>query len=235
MTVASPIEAYRRLFGPNGRPNLTGTVSTRWFFADWLSDPGLRASSLAARGLWKDLLCIAAQNRGKDYGFVLINGKPPTPEIIARIVQATASEVMILLVELGENGVFNYDRRHAMYCRRMVRAQKNKKNGRLGGNPKLLETKESHDPVNHPPGLGIPRTLPTTLPREESKKEATNGAGKGRGKPRHGQTTKDHKRVWIDIGTDEFAAYSGDYLTKHHAPVVLCWGQSGAWFNLKGE
>jgi hypothetical protein len=215
---------------------LTGTVSTQWFFADWLSDPCLRASSLAARGLWKDLLCIAAANKGRDYGFVLINSRSPAPEVLARIVQSTPQEIKVLLTELHDNGVFTIDSRGVIYCRRMVRAQKARKNGRLGGNPKLLKTKETADPVNHPSLLPSPLPSPK---KEESKKEATNGNGLGREvgkrKPRNRQMTKDHKRIWLDAGTDEFVSYSDDYFARHHTPVVLCWGRSGAWFNLQGE
>jgi hypothetical protein len=222
-------------FWPYRRPCLTGTVSTQWFFADWLSDPCLRASSLAARGLWKDLLCIAAANKGRDYGFVLINGRSPAPSVLARIVQSTPKEIKILLTELRKNGVFTIDARGAIYCRRMVRAQKARKNGRLGGNPKLLETKETADPVNHPPLLPYPLPSPK---REERKKEATNGNGVGvvgKRKPRHGQMTKDHKRIWLDAGTDDFTAYAADYWDKHHALVPLLWHESGAWFNQRGE
>ena len=112
---------------------MSATVSTRWFFADWLSDPCLRASSLAARGLWKDLLCIAAANKGRQYGLVLINSKPPSPEIIARIVNQRRKRSKTLLTELSLNGVLS-STGTVSYCRRMVRARKSHENGRLGGN-----------------------------------------------------------------------------------------------------
>jgi uncharacterized protein YdaU (DUF1376 family) len=79
------------------------------------------------------------------------------------------------------------------------------------------------------------RNAPTPTPTPigiERKKEATNG--RGRGKPRHRQTSKDG-RVWLDVGTEDFSHYAADYLDRHHAPIVLCWGNSGAWFNLLGE
>jgi hypothetical protein len=114
---------------------MSGTISARFYFPDWLSDAGVRASSLAARGLWMDLLCIAAANKSKDHGFVIIGGRIPTVSGIARIVGSLELEVGPLLEELERNGVFSRDRRGAIYCRRMVRAEKNRGNGRLGGNP----------------------------------------------------------------------------------------------------
>lgn len=124
--------------------------SARWYFSDWMSDPGLRASSLAARGLWKDLICIAAANKNKRYGFVLVNRKPPTPSALAKLVGATTKEVETLLAELSENGVFSRTRGGVIYCRRLVRSRKMRANGQLGGNPKLLNSKETPNSLIHP-------------------------------------------------------------------------------------
>lgn len=123
------------------------TTSTRWYFADWLSDTGLRTSSLAARGLWIDLLALCASNKGRDYGFVILNGRQPSAEEIARFVGGAAEEVKCLLGELSNNGVFSVDKRGVIYSRRMVKTEKHRRNGRLGGNPKLLKPKENPDPL----------------------------------------------------------------------------------------
>lgn len=139
---------------------MSGTVSTRWYFSDWISDPGLRASSLAARGLWIDLLAVAAGNKGKDHGFIVLAGRIPSLPEIARLVGSTVEEVKSLLAELELNGVFSRDRRKAIYSRRMVRAEKNRGNGRLGGNPMLLKTKDNKKPVNSEPKALIPEPVP---------------------------------------------------------------------------
>jgi hypothetical protein len=116
-----------------------GTISTRWYFPDWLSDPCVRSCSLAARGLWMDILSLAASNKGRDHGFLVLTGRKPTYAEIARLVQSTAEEVQALIAELGRNGVFSVDKRGVIYSRRMVRNEKNRRNGREGGNPILLE------------------------------------------------------------------------------------------------
>lgn len=113
---------------------MSGTLSTRWFWSDWMSDPGLRACGYAARGLWKDLLCIAGSNKA-EYGYVSLNGNKLDAAAIARMTNGTVDEVDKLLAELGRNGVYSKDRRGVIYCRRMVRAEKSRSNGRLGGNP----------------------------------------------------------------------------------------------------
>lgn len=140
---------------------MSGTSSTTWFFSDWMSDPGVRACSLAAKGLWKDMLCIAGMNHGRDRGYVLIGGRVPTTTDLARLVGATPDEVEICLSELERNQVFNRDRRGAIYCRRMVRAEKNRKNGKLGGSPKHKKNKENKKSVgqNTYPHIPIPDSI----------------------------------------------------------------------------
>ncbi len=39
---------------------MSGTTWSKFYWSDWLSDSALRAVSSAARGLWIDMLCIAA-------------------------------------------------------------------------------------------------------------------------------------------------------------------------------
>jgi hypothetical protein len=85
---------------------MSGTISTRWFWSDWMSDPGLRACGYAARGLWMDMLCIAGSNKD-EYGFLSLNGRRLEPDDIARITNGDPREVRSLLDELGKNGVFS--------------------------------------------------------------------------------------------------------------------------------
>lgn len=147
---------------------MSGTVSTRWYFSDWMSDPALRACGYAARGLWKDMLCIAAASKGKDYGFVMLNGKRLDAAGIAHMTNGAAAEVETLLAELDENGVFSRDRRGVIYCRRMVRAEKNRGNGRLGGNPNLLEKKGNKKSVRVEPKAPIPEPEPEPEPKSKT-------------------------------------------------------------------
>lgn len=135
---------------------MSGTISTRWYFPDWVSDQNLRACSLGARGLWMDMLCIASANKG----YVVVAGKGLGAKEIARNVGATEDEVVPLLAELEMNEVFSRDRRGIIYCRRMVRAEINRRNGRLGGNPNLLKDKDNPKSVKPKPKPLIPEPEP---------------------------------------------------------------------------
>jgi uncharacterized protein YdaU (DUF1376 family) len=83
-------------------------------------------------------------------------------------------------------------------------------------------------------------------PHPERKKESktlNGGAGSGEASgqprkqpPRHGAFTKDHKRVWFNIGTPEWSQYADDYRSHHHGiDPPTQWDGAGSWFNWSGE
>lgn len=108
-----------------------------------MSDAGLRRSSLAARGLWIDMLCIAAQ--ADPIGYLTTKKVPLAVKDIARLAGESEPVTQTLLDELERNGVFSRDRNGTIFSRRMVRDEKKSKtaakNGKLGGNPTLGKTK----------------------------------------------------------------------------------------------
>lgn len=164
-------------------------VSTRWYWSDWLSDSTLRACSYAARGLWQDMLCIAGSNK-HDYGFVSLNGRNLDERTIARMTNGTESEVHELIAELEKNGVLSRDRRGVIYCRRMVREEKNKRNGRLGAAATNLKNKEKQ---NSPPA---PSTDTDTDTKKEGVAEATPARSRKRA-PRESDWPSDYvERFW---------------------------------------
>jgi hypothetical protein len=124
----------------------------KWFWSDWLSDPELRACSFGARGLWMDLLCVAAQ--ANPVGHLVLNGRALTTTDMQRIVGGDASEIETLLAELESNGVYSKTRKGILYSRRIVRDAKKaeiaRKNGKKGGNPSLGKNKEIPASDNHP-------------------------------------------------------------------------------------
>ncbi len=107
---------------------------------DWRADEKLRMCSLAARGLWIEMLAI--MHRSERYGQLLIGGRVPTDAQLAVQVGASPSEVTALLAELDGAGVFSRAASGAIYSRRMTRdhkkAEDSRKNGKKGGNPALL-------------------------------------------------------------------------------------------------
>ena len=126
----------------------------KFFPSDWRADPALRMCSLAARGLWIEMLCL--MHEARPHGSLLVNGKPVTAARLANLVGGGVAEVEGFLAELEEAGVFSRDADGALYSRRMrrdeERAAVNRVNGRAGGNPSLKAG--VNPPVN--PGVNPP-------------------------------------------------------------------------------
>ena len=120
---------------------MTDSLSwVKWRFDKWRSDPGLRMCSLAARGLWIDILAV--MHECQPYGHLVINGRAPTPRQIAALVgYTTEREVKNCLEELENANVFARTEGGAIFCRRLVRdnleRQRSKEFGARGGNPHL--------------------------------------------------------------------------------------------------
>lgn len=91
----------------------------QFFPGDWMSDPGVRMSSLPARGLWLEMICIMHQ--ASSPGYLEINGQPIDAERLANLVGARYDSVTEALQELLQNGVYDVDGRGCIYSRRMVR------------------------------------------------------------------------------------------------------------------
>ena len=116
---------------------MSGTTWAKWFWSDWLSDPAVRLCSYAARGLWMDMLAIAAGH--EPVGYVAVSGRPLDATALARMTGGAASEVEELLAELERNGVFSRTGKGVIYSRRMISDAKKAKtaseNGKKGGYP----------------------------------------------------------------------------------------------------
>lgn len=111
----------------------------KFYPQDWRADEKLRLCSLAARGLWIEMLAL--MHRSERYGQLLISGRVPTDAQLAVQVGASPDEVTAMLVELSDAGVFSRTAGGAIYSRRMTRdhkkAENARKNGKKGGNPSL--------------------------------------------------------------------------------------------------
>lgn len=149
----------------------------QFFPRDWTADPALRVVSLAARGLWVELLCLMWQ--APDRGYLIGGlGAALTPEQIARAVGATPDEVRAMLAELEAAGVFTRDGRGVIYSRRMVRDEQFRAKcsdaGKKGGNPAF----------NGPENPGAKRR------GKGWAKGADKGRGKGADKASEGQKVR---------------------------------------------
>jgi hypothetical protein len=111
----------------------------KFYPSDWRADAELRLCSLAARGLWAEMLCL--MHAAEPYGSMLVNGKRVNKLQMAALVGVPEKECSALMLELEGNGVFSRDPDGTIYSRRMRRdhekAIQDKANGKGGGNPKL--------------------------------------------------------------------------------------------------
>lgn len=106
-----------------------------WFWSDWLSSIDVRSCSLAAQGLWANMLAIMSRSDRK--GFLSINGKPMNSKELAKFVGDFTDKVEELLRELEYYSVYSRDEAGTIYNRRMARdaelSRKRAAAGRLGG------------------------------------------------------------------------------------------------------
>lgn len=109
----------------------------KFYPSDWRSDPKLRMCSLAARGLWIEMLAL--MHEANPRGHLLVNGIVPTETQLGVLVGSLP--VQELLDELEKAGVFSRTLDGIIYSRKMTRdeakSETSRVNGSLGGNPAL--------------------------------------------------------------------------------------------------
>lgn len=97
----------------------------KFFTSDWRGDVRLRSVSLAARGLWKEMLCIMAE--AKPYGHLIAAGirySEANLEALSLQVGASKRDVSAAFSELKRAEVFGVLADGTIYSRRMVRDEK---------------------------------------------------------------------------------------------------------------
>lgn len=94
----------------------------------WVGDLGIRQLTLAARGLYVDLLALMDQGGGA------LNF--PQALAMARI-GVSEREYVFHLAELERFGMFLRDESGVLYSPQLRRREINRANGRKGGNPSL--------------------------------------------------------------------------------------------------
>lgn len=118
----------------------------QFYPGDWLKDPAVRSVSLAARGLWIDMLCLMHESPRRGY-LQHANGKPVTAEQLARMTGCSTDEVSRLLQELENAGVFSCTEHGVIYSRRMIRdehiRQVRREAGKKGIESRLLKQNSS--------------------------------------------------------------------------------------------
>lgn len=140
----------------------------KFFPRDWRGDEQLQLCSLAARGLWIELICVAH----KSAGLIPVGAQPA--KTIARLVNATTAEVRPLLQELLRHGVCTKLDDGTLVSRRMQRDAKWRQtcaqNGSNGGNP-LLKPPANTGAIGNGLSQWVnPRSTEVQNPEEEKKR-----------------------------------------------------------------
>ena len=124
----------------------------QFYVDDWLSEPALRCCSLAARGLWMDMLCIMWKANKR--GLLLTNGKIMHNKALAKMAGSEEAEVRALLDELESNEIYSKLDDGTIYNRRMYRqwniSRIRKEAGRRGGLSKTPSKNEAKTPASSP-------------------------------------------------------------------------------------
>jgi hypothetical protein len=146
---------------------------------DWRGEPRLRMCSLAARGLWIDLMSY--MHEGEPYGHLTINGAAPNMAALVSLIGRPSKEVEKALAELEAQCVFSRTDRGVIFSRRMVRDEQraiaDRDNGRLGGNPKLATSRRRE--VN-PLDKGPDKTQTPDARSQSLDKEQGGGSARAR-------------------------------------------------------
>lgn len=155
---------------------MTAAPWLKFYPADWRADPALRVCSLAARGLWMEMLCV--MHEAEPRGHLLVNGQPVTERQLAALVGVTQRELASLLSELESSGVFSRDG-ETIFSRRMLRdtekAARDKANGKTGGHPDL---KRGVNPNRPRPVNGEDKAqIPEARGQKESSQEGSADSG----------------------------------------------------------
>jgi hypothetical protein len=86
---------------------------------DWRSDVQLRSCSVAARGLWVDLMCL--MHDGKPYGTLTLHGKIMPDLTAAQLIGLPLTTYRKLLKELETIGVSSRTETGILFSRRMMK------------------------------------------------------------------------------------------------------------------
>jgi hypothetical protein len=144
----------------------------KFYPRDWRGDQALRAVSLAARGLWMEMLCI--MHEASPYGYLLLGGRDVSNDVLARMAGAGADEVSALLIELESAGVLGRSRKGVIFSRRMVKDKSRADKGRKAVNKRWSQDTEKEQESDTPNRSA--NSLPTTQ-KPEARDSVPNGTG----------------------------------------------------------
>lgn len=140
----------------------------KFYPRDWRGDQTLRAVSIAARGLWIEMLCV--MHEAQPYGHLILGGRAVSNDVLARVSGLGADECGALLSELESAGVFSRTRKGVIYSRRMIKDHSRSEKGRKSINRRWKQTSENEEEIEAP-NRSPDRVAITQKPEARSQKE----------------------------------------------------------------
>lgn len=210
--------------------------SFQFYPSDWRDDAGLRLCSIAARGLWVEMMCI--MHACERYGHLEVGGKSASSRDLARLTGEDIKTVNRLIAELEANKVFSRDSAGIIYSRRMVRDEVERAKWRDRQDKSRGKT-EDVTPVVTPKSPPSTSSPSSPSPKEEStlrvdsaipKKPARRSLPEGFPFPPDLKWARDY---WLPKGradlcdamTEEIEKFRDNHTAK--ATMSACW--PGSW------
>jgi len=186
----------------------------------------LRLCSLAARGLWVEMLAIMGIS--EKVGYLQIGGRPITTEQMAVMAGVTVDQAQERIKELELNGVFSRDENGVIFNRRMAREfiefQEASECGKRGGNP-VLKRKNQESIVQNP------ETRIQKLEATEGLRDTLKGGVKGGVK---GKAIEDIK-TFIPPTLQELQSYICEQKYTFSAEAFLAHYETNGWMRGKSK
>lgn len=148
----------------------------KFYPRDWLGNQGLRVVSLAARGLWLEMLAI--MHEGQPYARLAVNGKAIPSEMLARMVGASHEEVARLLDELRSAAVFQTAKGGVIHSPRMAKERARSEKGRKGANRRWSQVSVEKQEIVGPIGSPTAQT-PDVIPQKADFRREPVGSSDG--------------------------------------------------------
>jgi hypothetical protein len=158
--------------------------SFQFYPGDWMKDPAVRQCSLAARGLWIDMLFLMFESSRRGY-LQQANGTPTLPEQLSRMTGCDRDEAAHLLQELENAGVFSRTENGTIYSRRMARDERISSVRREAG--KSGAATRSRDDAGHFAPANSPANVQQThQQKSRSSSSTSSSSSKPSGEPGEG-------------------------------------------------
>lgn len=122
----------------------------QFYPGDWKKDLGIQSLDFFDRHVWFEMLLL--MHESEERGVLVINGKPVTEEMLARMLGLDKQILSKSLENIKNAGVCGVREDGAIFSRRMVRDEdirsKRIKAGSMGGSPVLLKQNSSKTRAN---------------------------------------------------------------------------------------